>query len=103
MDRNKKTCINLANIDILCGVSEAGSFHNEKSSKNTFDHTQSESEQTHSKWLSFKAKAKIIWRRAKSVASEIISGLVIVKSFLKVSSGVMREFNKFKQPGKAFA
>lgn len=103
MDMNKKTCITSKDIDILCGTPEAGSVHNEKSSKNTFDHTQSGSEQTHSKWQSFKAKSKTIWNKAKSFASEIISGLVIVRSFLKVFSGIMKEFNKFKQSGKAFA
>lgn len=100
---NLKTFIDFENIDILCGRSGVDNAHSEKSSGNSSDYTGNECGQKRDRWTDFKAKAKNFWNKAKSFASEIISGLVIVRSFLKVFSGIMKEFNKFKQSGKAFA
>lgn len=100
---NEKTLIGLKNIEIMCRRPEAGNVYKENAQKDTFDSTQSEFEPEHNKWLSFKARAKDIWSKAKRITTEIASCLVIIKSLLKASTGVMREFAKFRQARKAFA
>lgn len=100
---NKRLFISLEDINTMCSKSEVGNAHNEKSSRDSSDDIHNESEQKNSKWSNFKAKAQSIWSRAKNIASEIVTGLVIIKSLLKVSAGVLKEFARFMQARKAFA
>lgn len=97
------TFINFEDIDILCSRSIGGNAHSEKSSRNSSDYTRNESEQKRDRWTDFKDKAKNFWNKAKCFGAEIISGLTIIKSFLKVSVGIRKEFARFRQARRNFA